>query len=81
MVRDQKEANEPEIMPKKESFEQCRKIIKIHHHRSQRKYAKKGNIINNGKCNSGDKKEKKRSRSLAGSQKTFESLNEIRDNL
>lgn len=38
MVRGQKEANEPEIMPKKESFEQCRKIIKIHHHRSQRKW-------------------------------------------
>lgn len=38
MVRGQKEANEPEIMPKKELFEQCRKIIKIHHHRSQRKW-------------------------------------------
>lgn len=43
--------------------------------------AKKENVNSNDKCNSGSKKKKKILGGLADSQKTFESLDGIRDNL
>lgn len=47
----------------------------------RRENAKKENVINNGKCHWEDKKEDKKLGGLAGSQKTFKSLDGIKDSL